>query len=95
MITDLRSPYIIRMTPEGIDARLDCGSVNGADHSEEIAKLLGYPVLYRGVILNATEYKSVFDGVRYANESRNVGRFDLKVLEEILPNLKTKPLVVR
>ena len=94
-MTDItRAPYIIRMTNLGIDARLDCGSMNGADNSEMFAKLLGYPILYRGVINDNEEFDAVVSAVRYANESKRNGRFNPKVLEEVLPNLTTKPAIV-
>lgn len=93
-MNEMRSPYIIRMTDHGIDTRFDPGSVNGADNSEMIAKLLGYSVLYRGVVYNDKEFELVSNGIRYANESRKVGRFNPRVLEEILPNLISRPGVV-
>jgi len=91
MTTEMRVPYIIRITDYGFDCRLDFGSMDGADNSKMFAKLLGYPVLYNGVIYDSDEYDSVMDAVKYANESRRNGRFNPKVLEEILPNLKSKP----
>lgn len=91
MNSEIRSPYIIRITDYGFDCRLDFGSMNGADNSEKFAKLLGYPVLYRGVIYNSDEYEAVKRGVNYANKSSRFGRFNPEVLAKILPNLSSKP----
>ena len=87
MAPEIRSPYIIRMTHMGFDVRFDTGSVDGADISEMFAEILGYPVLYRGVVTDLKEFNAVIRGVDYANDSRRFGRFNPQVLEAVLPNL--------
>jgi len=95
MAEQLRSPYIFMRTDFGFKSSLDPGSVNGATVSEEFARLFEYPILYRGVVYNLSEFEAVTNAVNYANESLRSGRFNPRVLEEILPNLSAKPCVVK
>jgi len=87
METQIRCPYIVRMTDFGIDARFDCGSVDGADNSKMFADLFGYDVLYKGYVFSDNDFKLVQRGVRYANESQRNGVFNPDVLKDVLPNL--------
>lgn len=95
MSDKLRTPYVVMKTDFGFKSGFDHGSADGANISEGFAKIFGYPVFYRGVVHDLAEFEAVADGVNYANKSFEAGRFNPRVLEEILPNLSSKPAVFR